>query len=159
MPNRILSPTRTSSGATVPVGQLPQALVYVPNATSSDKGTANLQAAGCATAASHLALVPPPGIASRAHASVSINSLGLIDNLQLAAAGLEAGRKYRLVLVASPNRQDLATFSAGIGGTAIVQTFGPLKQVGADFRTSPAIRLEIRLDGNGMGDLVLEQKD
>jgi YVTN family beta-propeller protein len=28
--------------ATIPVGQLPQALVYVPNATTSDRGTSNL---------------------------------------------------------------------------------------------------------------------
>jgi hypothetical protein len=59
----------------------------------------------------------------------------------------------------SLGRQDLATFSAGIGGTTIVQTFGPLKQVGAASRTVPAMKLEIRSDGNGMGNLVLDQKD
>jgi YVTN family beta-propeller protein len=143
--------------ATIPVGQLPQALVYVPNATSSNKDTANLQPVGSATAASHLALVPPPGLASLAHASVSINSLGLIDNLQLAVTGLEPSKKYRLVLVAGPDRQDLASFSAGISGTAIVQTFGPLKHVGAVSRAEPAVRLEIRSGEDGTGDLVLEQ--
>jgi YVTN family beta-propeller protein len=45
--------------ATIPVGQLPQALVYVPNATASDKGTANLKPLGSATEALHIELVPP----------------------------------------------------------------------------------------------------
>ena len=34
--------------ATIPVGQLPQALVYVPNAVTSDKGMANLMPLGLA---------------------------------------------------------------------------------------------------------------
>jgi YVTN family beta-propeller protein len=85
--------------ATIPVGQLPQALVYVPNATTSDLGTANLKPLGSATEALHVELVPPTGMQSLAHASVSINSLGLLDNLQIAASGLDPGKKYRLVLV------------------------------------------------------------
>jgi hypothetical protein len=64
---------------------LPQALVYVPNATASDKGTANLKPLGSATEALHIELVPPATAHSVAHASVSINSFGLIDNLQIAA--------------------------------------------------------------------------
>src|SRR6202023_1653714 len=61
--------------ATIPVGQLPQALVYVPNAVASDKGTANLKPLGVAARALHLELTPPPGATSTAHATVSINSL------------------------------------------------------------------------------------
>jgi YVTN family beta-propeller protein len=34
--------------ATIPVGQLPQALVYVPNAVVLDEGTANLRPLGVA---------------------------------------------------------------------------------------------------------------
>ena len=60
---------------------------------------------------------------------MSINSLGLIDNLQLAATGLEPGKMYRLVLVGGAEPQDLVSFGAGIGGVAIVQTLGPLKHV------------------------------
>jgi YVTN family beta-propeller protein len=114
--------------ATIPVGYLPQALVYVPNAASSEKGTANLKPLG-ETAAAHLELRSPNGAGSDAQASVSISSLGLIGNLQLAATGLQPGTRYRLVLVGGSNREDLAIFTAGIGGTAIVQTFGPLKRV------------------------------
>src|SRR5579862_4842499 len=53
--------------ATIQVGQLPQALVYVPNATVSDKGTANLKPLGLAPEALHLELVPPSGTNSSAH--------------------------------------------------------------------------------------------
>jgi YVTN family beta-propeller protein len=65
--------------ATIPVGQLPQALVYVPDAVSSDAGTENLKSLGPATEALHLELKPPDTTHSAAHASVSINSLGPID--------------------------------------------------------------------------------
>ncbi len=142
--------------ATIPAGQLPQALVYVTNATTSDRGSANLKPLGNNTS-SHCALVPPAGSTSHAHASVVINSLGLIDNLQLAATGLDPGKKYRLVLRGGSEPQDLVGFTAGIGGTAIVQTFGPIKHVAVGSKASPAMRLEIRSGESGTGDLVLEQ--
>jgi YVTN family beta-propeller protein len=145
--------------ATIPVGQLPQALVYVPNATSSDKGTANLKPLGPATSALHLDLLPPDKSRSKAHASVSINSLGLIDNLQVAATGLEPRQTYRLVLLGgdSSSPQDLISFTAGIGGVAIVQTLGPLKRVGASPQTARPMKLEIRSDLPAPEFVVLQQ--
>ena len=143
--------------ATIPVGQLPQALVYVSNATSSDKGTANLKPLGPATSALHVDLVPPGKSGSNAHASVSINSLGLIDNLQVAATGLEPGKVYRLVLVGGAEPQDLVSFAAGIGGVAIVQTLGPLKRVDPRSRSVGARTLEVRSNEPGSGVLVLQQ--
>jgi hypothetical protein len=65
----------------------------------------------------HLELTPAPGATSAAHASVSINSLGPIDNLQIAATGLEPVKKYRVLLVGGAEPQELVTFSAGIGGS------------------------------------------
>jgi YVTN family beta-propeller protein len=145
--------------ATIPVGQLPQALVYVPNATTSDAGVANLKPLGLATEALHLELVPPAGASSTAHASVSINSLGPIDNIQVAATGLQPGGTYRLVLVGGPQPQDLVVFSAGIGGTAIPQSFGPLKRAVAlaPSQSAPVMKLEVRSGDSGVGDLVLRQ--
>jgi YVTN family beta-propeller protein len=142
--------------ATIPVGQLPQALVYVPNAVVSDEGTANLKPLGVAAQALHLELTPPPGATSAAHASVSINSLGPIDNLQIAATGLEPGKKYRVMLVGGAEPQELVTFSAGIGGTAIAQTFGPLKRAVAPSHTEQAMKLEVRAEEKGDA-LVLQQ--
>jgi len=143
--------------ATIPVGQLPQALVYVPNATSSNSGAANLKPLGPATSALHIELVPPDGNSSKAHASVAINSLGLIDNLQVAATGLDPGKKYRLVLVGGTESQDLVTFAAGIGGVAITQTLGPLKRMVAPTQTATAMTLEVRSDEPGSTGLVLCQ--
>jgi YVTN family beta-propeller protein len=145
--------------ATIPVGQLPQALVYVPDATTSDQGTANLKPLGSATEALHLDLVPPRGTSSQAHASVSINSLGLIDNLQIAATGLNAGQTYQLVLVSGPEKQNLLAFSAGIGGAAIAQTLGPLKKAASGSTQEPAMKLELRSDQDGHDELVLRQAE
>jgi YVTN family beta-propeller protein len=143
--------------ATIPVGQLPQALVYVPNAVASDHGTANLRPLGLAAEALHLELTPPPGVTSAAHASVAINSLGPIDNLQIAATGLQPGTKYWVMLVGDGQPQELATFSAGIGGTAIAQALGPLKRVMAPSQVEQAMKLEVRLEEKG-GPLVLQQR-
>ena len=143
--------------ATIPVGQLPQALVYVPHAVGSDNRVANLRPLGLAAQALHLELTPPPGVSSVAHASVSINSLGPIDNLQIAATGMEPGKKYRVMLVGSDEPQELVTFSAGIGGAAIAQALGPLKRALAQSQVQPALKLEVRLEGND-GALVLQQR-
>ena len=141
---------------TIPVGQLPQALVYVGGATTSAEGTSNLKPLG-PTGALHLELVPPVTSPSSAHASVSINSLGLIDNLQVAVTGLEPGRQYRLVLIGGPQPQDLVSFKAGIGGVAIVQTFGPLKRHMSSPEGVKAWKLEVRDGDPGSGTLILEQ--
>jgi YVTN family beta-propeller protein len=143
--------------ATIPVGQLPQALVYVPHAVASDKGTANLMPLGLAAQAMHLELTPPPGVTSAAHASVAINSLGPIDNLQIAATGLEPGKKYWVMLVGGATPQELVMFSAGIGGVAVAQTLGPLKRAIAPSQIEPAMKLEVRLEEKG-GALVLQQR-
>jgi hypothetical protein len=123
--------------------------VYVPNAVASDKGTANLKPLGLADQALHLELTPPPGANSAAHASVSINSLGPIDNLRIAATGLDPGEKYRVLLVGGAKPQELLTFSAGIGGAAIAQTLGPLKRAVAPSQTEQAMKLEVRTEESG----------
>jgi YVTN family beta-propeller protein len=143
--------------ATIPVGQLPQALVYVPNATTSHLGDANLKPLGTTTEALHLKLVPPTGTDSTAHATVSINSLGLIDNLQIAASGLDPGKTYKLVLVGGLKPQDLVAFTAGIGGAAIAQTLGPLKRAVTSSPGEHRMTLQVRSSDSGPGQLILRQ--
>jgi hypothetical protein len=92
---------------------------------------------------------------STAHASVSVNSLGLIDNLQIAATGLAPGKKYRLVLVRGHEEQDLVILSAGIGGVAIAQTLGPLKRVVITAPAGPDPTLQLKSVDDGT--VVLEQ--
>ena len=134
--------------ATVPVGQLPQALVYVPNAVLSGAGTTNLKPIVVATEALHFELMPPDLSKSTARASISVNSLGPIDSLQIAATGLEPGTKYMLVLIGAPEPLELMTLNAGIGGVAIAQTLGPLKRTVSPSQTGPTMRLELRTADN-----------
>jgi hypothetical protein len=57
-----------------------------PGAVKSDAGNANLKPLNIANEALHVELISANG--SAAHASVSINSLGLIDNLHIRVTGL-----------------------------------------------------------------------
>lgn len=143
--------------ATIPVGQLPQALVYVSNATTDDTGTANLKPLGTASESFHIEMVPPSNSQSSAHASISINSLGLIDNLQIAATGLLPGKKYRLMLVGGDKPEELIMFNTSISGTAIVQTLGPLKHIAAPSQKTTPLKLEVWSNESGAGDVILQQ--
>jgi YVTN family beta-propeller protein len=128
--------------ATIPIGQTTQALVYVPGAVASGDGTANLMPLGMAGQTLHIKLRPPAGTSANGHATVAVNSLGVIDLLQVAAAGLQPGQEYELSLVDSPGKADasrttLARFTANPSGAAIAQAIGPLRRiVGADGRGS-----------------------
>ena len=120
--------------ATIPVGQQPQALVYVPGAVPTGDGTANLMPLGEAGKAAHLALAAPEGSSSPAQATVSVNALGLVDLLQIAVSGLQPQQTYRLWLVTSRTapygqKQELATFKTNVAGAQIAQVIGPFRQV------------------------------
>jgi hypothetical protein len=65
-----------------------------------------------------------------------VNSLGVIDLLQIAASGLQPGVVYQLWLVDSPtspsaNHTALARFTANASGAASAQAIGPLRTVAA----------------------------
>jgi YVTN family beta-propeller protein len=120
--------------ANIPIGQTTQALVYVPDAVPTGDGTANLTPLGVAGEALHLEMLPPSGAGSNARATVAVNSLGVIDLLQIAVAGLQAGQEYELFLVDSltkPNatRLGLAKFKTWPNGGAVAQAIGPLRTV------------------------------
>jgi YVTN family beta-propeller protein len=120
--------------ATIPIGQQPQALVYVPQAVPEGDGTANLIPLGDAGKAAHLTMVPPAGNASSAHATVSVNNLGAVDLLQAAVSGLKPGQKYTLWLVESRTapfgqKEALVTFQANLAGAQVTQSIGPLHKI------------------------------
>ena len=104
----------------------------------------------CASVSSSNVLYAP-------HASVSINSLGVIDNLQIAATGLVPGRTYQLVELGDGRPQVLLRFTAGIGGVSIAQTLGPLKRVARDGEKPSGRFLEVRFDSEPEGVPVLVQ--
>ena len=120
--------------ATIPTGQTPQALVYVANAVATGDGTANLSPLGVAGQALHIELISPSGAGSNGRATVAVNSLGVSDLLQIAAAGLQPGQEYELSLVDSlvkpgASRIGLTKFRANPSGAAVAQAIGPLRTV------------------------------
>ena len=143
--------------ATIPVGQLPQALVYVTGASTSGAGDSYLGTLGDAARAIHVELIPPKNALSSAHASIAINSLGLIDDLQIAATGLEPGNMYQLVLAGDGPEQILLQFKANLGGTAIAQTLGPLKRLDRGGSAVPILTLQVRSASPPSGNVILTQ--
>jgi YVTN family beta-propeller protein len=134
--------------ATIPVGQQPQALVYVPGAVPYGEGMENLIPLGDAGRAAHLTLSSPRGD-SAPRATVSINAIGSLDLLQAAVTGLKPGQAYTLWLVASRTepygkKESLATFNANLAGAQIVQTIGPLRQILAAGPTSDPVEQRSR---------------
>jgi YVTN family beta-propeller protein len=121
--------------ATVPIGQAPQAVVYVPGAVPAGDGTQNLQPLDVAGQAIHLTLVSKadPKTAS----SVSLFDQGLVQVLQVAATGLAPKMPYVLALAmhadGSGTLQSLAVFSTNPAGAAIVNASGPIRQLVRDY--------------------------
>jgi YVTN family beta-propeller protein len=137
--------------ATSPVGQAPQALVYVPDAVpalsgalnsamtrmtvvTEGRGTNNLQPLGIAGQSAQLWLAPP-GAKKEANAptSVSLSDQGLVQVLEAAVTGLEPGKPYVLALANEPSGtgaiEPLQGFMTNPAGAAIVNTIGPIRQL------------------------------
>jgi YVTN family beta-propeller protein len=122
--------------ATVPIGQAPQALVYVPNAVPEGTGAQGLEPLGVAGQATHFTMVPAgskPLAGVKAPTSVTLFDQGLLQVLEAAPTGLEPRRPYVLGL---SNRADgggaiepLASFTTNPSGSAIVNAIGPIRQI------------------------------
>jgi hypothetical protein len=137
--------------ATSPIGQAPQALVYVPDAVPAVSGpynsamsrmmvvpeglgTSNLQALGIAGQTAELWLVPPgTKKEEKAPTSVSLSDQGLVQVLEAAVTGLEPGKPYLLALVSEPSGagllEPLQGFMTNPAGAAIVNAIGPIRQL------------------------------
>ena len=128
--------------ATVPIGQAPQAVVYVPDAVPAGAGTEGLQALGVAGEAAHFTMQPTGSKAADAASiptSVTLFDQGLLQVLQASATGLEPKRPYVLALSSRADGggelESLASFMTNPAGSAIVNAVGPIRQVvqgGAD---------------------------
>jgi len=116
--------------ATVPCGQAPQAIVYVPGAVPAGAGTENLQPLAQAQSAAHLQLAPPGGEPAT---TVALFDQGLTQVLQAAVTGLEPKKQYVLALSGKQDGSDalepLARFMTNPAGAAIVNAVGPIRQV------------------------------
>jgi YVTN family beta-propeller protein len=129
--------TRTNKViATVPIGQAPQALVYVSNAVPEGTGTQGLQPLGIAGEAAHLTMVPAarkPTAGAAAPTSVTLFDQGLTQVLEASVTGLEPKQPYVLALASradgSGALQPLASFMTNPAGAAIVNAVGPIRQL------------------------------
>ncbi len=131
--------------ATIPIGQTSQALVYVPNAVPNGPGTENLLPLGTAANTAQLHLEAGGTTLPDAQASVAVNSLGLLDLVQIAARGLAPRTPYQVYLAESNQApfgklEPLAVLKTNPDGGGIVQTIGPLKVLAADNPNSAASR-------------------
>lgn len=123
--------------ANVPVGQAPQAVVYVPNAVpAAGDGSSGLQPLGAAAMATQLKLAAPGSTAGVAPTSVTLFDQGLSQVLQASVTGLEPKQSYVLALATNPDGsgalQPLAAFKANPRGSAIVNAVGPIRQLVQD---------------------------
>jgi len=136
--------------ATSPIGQAPQALVYVPDAVPAVSGTenaamtrmmvvpeghgsSNLQPLGVAGQSAQLWLAPPGAKEEKAPTIVSLSDQGLVQVLEAAVTGLEPGKPYLLALASEPSgagiSEPLQGFMTNPAGAAIVNAIGPIRQL------------------------------
>lgn len=151
--------------ANVPIGQTTQALVYVPNAVPSSAGIDNLVPLGEAGNMANLHLEAAGTAVRDAQGWVAVNSLGLLDLVQIAAEGLMPKAQYQVYLAESDRPpfgklQPLAVLKTNPDGAGIVQALGPLKvlapSLSASLNTLPQ-RFLIVTDINDSSHVVLRQ--
>jgi YVTN family beta-propeller protein len=151
--------------ANIPIGQTTQALVYVPNAVPSGSGTDNLMPLGAAANTARLHLEAGGTALPEAQASVAVNSLGLLDLVQIAAKGLAPQTPYQVYLAESnqppfDKLEPLAVLKTNPDGAGIVQAIGPLKVLeGNDPNSSPSQRFLIVTDIKDSSQVVLRQTE
>jgi YVTN family beta-propeller protein len=135
--------------ATVPIGQAPQAVTYVPNAVPEGDGTQNLQQLGLAGQAAHLSLAPfrESRTVGGAPTSVTLFDQGLSQVLQASVTGLEPKQPYVLALADRPDGsgalEPLTAFMTNPAGSAIVNAVGPIRQIVQGGENAPRRHLVI----------------
>jgi YVTN family beta-propeller protein len=119
--------------ASIPIGQAPQAIAYVPDAVPQGTGTRGLQPLGVAGQVAHLTLRPASSLDADPSTSVSLFDQGLVQVLQAAVTGLQPRQPYVLALSTSANGKGaldpLAAFTTNLAGSAVVNAVGPIRQV------------------------------
>jgi len=119
--------------ATIPIGQAPQAVVYVPGAVPEGDGMANLHPSGIATRSTPFSLQAVAGDEKAKPTSVALFDQGLIQVLQASVTGLEPKKPYVLALAEKPDGsgtlEPLAAFMTNPAGGAIVNAVGPIRQI------------------------------
>lgn len=113
--------------ATIPIGQGPQGVAYLPDAVLQGTGTENLMPLASAGASDQLIL------AGTGRTQVTLFDQGQVQVLQAAVAGLAPRMPYVLGLAAkadgSGKIEPLAKFMTSASGSMIVDAVGPIRQI------------------------------
>lgn len=143
--------------ASVPIGQAPQAVIYVPDAVPAigssgnaamtvgegmasavpdGSGLSGLQSLGVAGQAAHFTMVPTGtivAVGSKAPTSVTLFDQGLVQVLEASVTGLKPMHRYVLALAnhadGSGVAEGLSDFVTNPRGSAIVNAIGPIRQI------------------------------
>src|SRR6201987_4252000 len=148
VPNKVI--------ATIPIGQAPQAITYVPDAVPSGPGTQNLQSLGVAGQVAHLALAASAAETGNAPTSVSLFDQGLIQVLEAAVSGLQPKQHYVLALAENPDGTGalgpLKPFTTNPAGAAIVNAICPIRQlVESDMKAQRRYLVIVPASGTELG--------
>lgn len=141
--------------ATVPIGQAPQAVVYVHDAVpDGSDGMQGLQPLGSARTAVHFNLVATgaPAGSENAATSVTLFDQGVLQVFQAAVTGLEPGHPYFVGLARQPDGggaiEAIAPFMTNPAGAAMVNAIGPLRHaVEGDATTNNVRRYLVIVSG------------
>ncbi|MFB8339819.1 YncE family protein [Brucella cytisi] len=147
----------------VPIGQAPQAVVYVPNAVTEGDGLENLQPLGIAAQTAELKLVGKTS-SGEAPTSVTLFDQGLLQVLQASVTGLKPKSRYVLALAASPDGkgelQPVSNFMTNPAGAAVVNALGPIRQIVQNEKADTRRYLVIATASeNGPGEVIQTQAD
>jgi YVTN family beta-propeller protein len=147
----------------VPIGQAPQAVVYVPNAVTEGDGLENLQPLGIAAQTAELKLVGKTS-SGEAPTSVTLFDQGLLQVLQASVTGLKPKSRYVLALAASPDGkgelQPVSNFMTNPAGAAVVNALGPIRQIVQNEKADTRRYLVIAAASeNGPGEVIQTQAD
>ena len=120
--------------ATMPIGQAPQAVAYVPDAVPEGTRAEGLTPLGVAGQAAHFTMMPPGHkTTATAPTSVTLFDQGLLQVLEASVTGLVPKRAYVLALSdhadGSGALEPLSDFMTNPAGAAIVNAIGPIRQV------------------------------
>src|SRR5262249_18435080 len=115
---------------TIPIGQAPQGVTYVPNAVPHGDGMANLEPVGDAAKSVPIRLASQDGNPAT---EVALFDQGLVQIVQAAVTGLPPGQEFVLALADNPKGtgqlEPLAGFKTNPAGVQVVNTIGPIRQV------------------------------
>jgi YVTN family beta-propeller protein len=147
----------------IPIGQAPQALAYVPNAVQDGPGTQGLVPLGVAGIASHLVLMPRSATRLTSETtSVSLFDQGLIQIVQASVTGLVPRACYVIALAGDRYgrgaMQPLARFTTNPAGSAIVDAEGPIRQLTHGEYAARRYLVIVPCTPNGLGAAVQIQQ-